>query len=110
MEVSFSSAKIRKLCESQKALVRRHGDKCARQVMARLADLEAAASLEDFRDLPGKCHELTGDRKGKFALHLPDGKRLVFAPKTGELTRDRGRGSNWSQVDAVCVIEIVEYH
>ena len=108
MEVSFITQKLQKVCESQKELRRVHGDACGKRIMQRLVDLRAAATLDAFRQLPGKCHELDGDRAGQLALHLADGKRLVFRPAQ-ESSPDED-GLDWRQIDAVCVIEIVDYH
>ncbi len=68
MEVTFSNRKLQDLCNSKKKLVGDLGDRMAKVVQRRLADLQAAANLEEMRLLPGRCHELTHDRKGWLAL------------------------------------------
>src|SRR5690242_16929149 len=80
MEISFATRRLQKTCETEKALRRAHGSSCAKKVMARLLDLDAAPTLDAARQLPGRFHELSGDRAGQFALNLSDGKRLVFEP------------------------------
>ncbi|HXI12420.1 MAG TPA: hypothetical protein VNM92_07220 [Thermoanaerobaculia bacterium] len=71
-------------------------------------DLRAAISLEDMRHLPGRCHELTGERAGEFALDLEHPKRLVLMPVGG--TERSAGGLDWSSVTAVEITEIVDYH
>ena len=110
MDLSFANRKLQKECESESALKRAHGKAGARKVMARLMDLAAATSLEEMRRLPGRCHELTGDRKGQLALDLADGKRLVFEPAADPLPEKDDGGLDWAAVDAVRILEISDYH
>lgn len=110
MHLSFANQKFQRECESRKALTRTHGQAGARKVMARLADLAAAASLEEMRRLPGRCHELSGDRKGQLAIDLSGGRRLVFEPAATPIPTKSDGGLDWSAVDAVRVLEITDYH
>lgn len=110
MEITFAKGRLRKLCESERALVRSFGKGAGRKVMARLADLRAAPNLEDMRKLPGNCHELTADRKGELALELPDGRRLVFKPSADPPPTTSEGGLDWPQVVGITVVEVVDYH
>lgn len=110
MDISFANRRLQKNCESQKALVRTHGPASARKLMARLADLSAASTLEDVRFLPGRCHELDGDRKDQLAIDLSDGKRLVFEAAADPPPRRKVGGLDWSAIDAIRLLEIVDYH
>ena len=110
MQISFGKRRLQKTCEEHRALQREHGAACAKRVASRLADLEAASSLEDFRHLPGGCHELDGDRDGQLALKLPDGKRLVIRPTADQLPVTDDGGLDWSAVESVEIVEIVDYH
>jgi proteic killer suppression protein len=110
VEVSFASLRLRRVCESAKNLQRAYGKPCAKKLMARLADLRAAPNLEDLRRLPGRCHELDGDRAGQLALDLPDGRRLVFEPTENPHPVKEDGGLDWRRVEAIRVIEIVDYH
>lgn len=109
MELTFATARLQRLFESQRELRRAHGDRCAKKLMARMADLRAASTLAEFRHLPGRCHELDGDRRGQLALELEGGKRLIFTPSGSEIHRADG-GLDWTLVEAVCVVEVVDYH
>jgi proteic killer suppression protein len=110
LQISFAKRRLQKTCEGHRSLKREHGDGCAKKVAARLADLEAASSLEDFRHLPGGCHELGGDREGQLALRLPDGKRLIIKPSENPAPTTPEGGLDWSAVEAIEVVEIVDYH
>jgi proteic killer suppression protein len=110
VDVSFRTPRLRKVCTSDKELRRAHGEDCARKLMARLADLRAAPRLEELRNLPGRCHELDGNRKGQLAVELTGGKRLVFEPLEASAAANEVGGLDWKQVEAVRVVEIVDYH
>lgn len=110
MEISFASERTKATCESEKALKRAHGQGCAKKVMARLSDLAAATSLETMRNLPGRCHELKGQRDGQLAIDLPDGKRLLLEPAADPPPAKPDGGLDWSRVDSIRILEIADYH
>lgn len=103
MEITFTDHGVKRQCESETALQRAHGDDCARCVMARLADLESAATLEDMRRLPGRCRELDGARRGSLAIDLVASKELVLAPVT---RKPKQRVLDWREVEAVSIVTI----
>ena len=109
MEISFANCKLQKLCESEKELRKAYGSDGAKKVMRRLSDLRAAATLEDMRNLPGRIHELTGDRDGELAIDLAGGQRLIIAPTHGWHAEKEG-APVWTTIDAVQVLEITDYH
>lgn len=89
---------------------KRHGVAASRKLRRRLSDLRAAQSLEEMRDLPGKCHELRDDREGQLAVTVSGGKRLIFKP---DPPQRKGKGVaklNWTDVSGITIIEIVDYH
>jgi proteic killer suppression protein len=110
MEIAFATPRLQRRFESEKELRRAYGRDSAKKIMTRIADIEAATSLEEFRRLPGRCHELGGDRQGQLALDLAGGKRLVFEPNHNPAPVKEDGGLDWSLVEAVRVIEVVDYH
>lgn len=85
----------------------REGDLLGR----RLDDLHAATMLEDMRNLPGRCHELTGDRKGQLAIDLVHPHRLIFEVANEPIPRKTDKGLDWKKVTAIRIIEIAkDYH
>jgi len=73
-----------------------------------LAQLSSVVTLEEMRHLPGRCHELTGSRKGQLAVTLHGGFRLIFRP--GDREAGGEAGLDWSSVTEIIVTEIVDYH
>jgi proteic killer suppression protein len=110
MDISFATRRLKKTCDSKKELQRAHGKACAKKTMRRLADLEAAATLEAVRNLPGRCHELDGDRKGQLALDLASGKRLILEPADHPPPVNEHGGLDWERVGAIRIVEIIDYH
>jgi plasmid maintenance system killer protein len=110
VDLVFATNKLQKLCESQRELQRVHGQSCARKAMGRLQDLEAAATLEDMRTLPGKCHELVAERAGQVAIRLSDGKRLILEPATSPPPTKSDGGLDWTKVTSVRILAIEDYH
>lgn len=110
MDITFANDKLKALCNSDKALKQDYGAACAKKIRNRLDDMSAAATLEVCRYLPGRYHELKGDRQGQIAADVEHPKRLIFVPAHDPApTKDDG-GLDWGKVTAVCVIGIEDYH
>lgn len=110
MEVTFARSKEHKLCNSASKLRGEYGPRMAELIQERLASLVAAESLAVLRNLPGRCHELTGDLKGYLALDLVHPNRLVFRPTEDPLPELKGGGLDWDGVHGVEVWRIGDYH
>lgn len=63
-----------------------------------------------MRTLPGRCHELTGDRKGELAVDLRGPYRLVFEPADNPPPVKEDGGLDWRRVTAVRILEVEDYH
>lgn len=110
MEISFQSDAVEALCNDGGLAKRKLGAPCAKKLRARLDDLDAAADLAVMRGLPGRCHELSGDRAGQFAIELHGGVRLVFTPNHEPLPRKPDGGLDWKAITAIRIIEVIDYH
>jgi plasmid maintenance system killer protein len=111
MDIDFRTTKLRKACSSDKAMRAEWGDQMAKKLKRRLADLEAAVCLEDMRALPGRFHQLKGDRSGEFAAALSGQYRLIFRPDHDPVPTMKDGGVDWAQITALVVIDVgVDYH
>ncbi len=111
MVILFKTKKLQKLCNEMAALQRKFGAEQAKKIRRRLDDLQAAESLEQIKNLPGRCHELTGDRKGKLALDQKGQYRLIFEPAHDPVPEKVDGGLDWGRVTAVRICEMgVDYH
>jgi proteic killer suppression protein len=95
MEISVKTHKGKKLCEQTKQAEKELGQKGAKKLRTRMAELKAASSVTEL--CAGRPHPLSGDRKGQFALDLVHPQRVVFEPahdpiprKNDESNQDEG--------------------
>ena len=91
-------------------MIKAYGKNCARKIGARLDDLQAAINLESFKTLPGRCHELKGDKKGQLSLDLEHPLRLIFEPLNENVNKKDDGGMDWNLVDAVKIIDVEDTH
>ncbi len=110
MDILFSSEKLQKEFNNQKRLVKRHGPNRVKRIRRRLDDLRAASVLEDMRNLPGRCHELKGDRSGQISLDLDHPYRLIFETANDPIPRKTDGGLDWTAITAVVIIGVEDTH
>ncbi len=111
MEVSFSTRKLAKVCNSAKEIKASFGQRMADKLQQRLFELQAAETLDDVPRLPPpRCHEMTGDRKGQLAVDLVHPFRLVFSPDHDPLPKKADGGLDWKQVTHIVIDEVTDYH
>ncbi len=110
MEISFATSKLAKLCNSKKKLRGVYGPRMAGLIQQRLLDLDAAETLETMRHVPGRCHQLTENLDGLFAVDLVHPDRLVFAPDHDPVPQSTGGGVDWSKITKIEVAGIGDYH
>lgn len=79
MDISYRTKKLRKVCTDYGVAQREYGLEMAEKIHLRIDDLRAADSIEMLVQYSiGRCHPLTGDRKGQYAMVLVEPFRLVF--------------------------------
>ena len=110
MEISFKNRDLKKYANNDRFAVRKLGDRRAKLFKARLDDLHAASSLEDVRNLPGRYHELTGNRKGQWACDLDQPYRLIFKPHESPISENESGQYLWIEIKGIEIIEITDYH
>ena len=110
MDIVFDSPKFRKDCNEYKRLVRRYGTRGAQVISRRLGQLRTVDTLEDMRQLPGRCHELTGDLAGLLSLDLDHPRRLFFAPANNPVPSKPDGGMDWTGITAVTIRGVEDPH
>jgi plasmid maintenance system killer protein len=110
MEIVFASDEDATKWNDSKRLTRMHNVQRAKLIRRRLDDLRAARCLEVFRALPGRCHELKGDRAGQLSLDLDGPYRLICKPAHNPAPAKADGGLDWERVTAVVVLEVVDTH
>lgn len=109
MKLSFSSNKLRKLCEDAHEMHKRRPD-IERGLRRRIAALRANASLADLikNDPLGKWHRLSENRDGQWAGKVSSNERIIVAPLE-QGARIIGIEEELESTEAH-VIEIEDYH
>ena len=110
MEVYFVNAKLASRLQNARNRQKEFGSQGAERIDLRLQQLRAAPTLEDMRNMPGRCHELTADRRGSLAIDVQQPYRLIFQPTDPARCRKADGGLDWSAVDSVTITDIVDYH
>ena len=98
MHIAFRNKQIEKVCTNASVARKKYGDRMAQKIEQRLGEIDAADTVEmmiEFRI--GRCHALTGDRQGQYAVDLVHPQRLVFT-KEGDT------------IQVAMIEEIVAYH
>lgn len=110
MEVFFASERLAKQFQSEQALRKTFGPENATWIEKRLDNLRFADNLEAMRSLPGRTHELSGDRSGTLAIDLKHGYRLMIEPADEPPPRKPDGGLDWQAVRSIVVIGVEDYH
>jgi len=110
IEISWADHKLEKSCLTDKEGQRRWGPDNWKLMKKRLASLAAAPTLEAMVGVPGRCHQLRGDRRGQFALHLWGQYRLVFVPDHDPIPLVEDGGIDQGRVTRILITEVVDYH
>ena len=98
MEITYKNNKIRKICTDIKVAEKTYGAQMAEKIDMRIGEISAADTVEmmiQFRI--GRCHPLTQNRKGQYAMDLVHPYRLVFEKKGNE-------------IQIANILEIIDYH
>lgn len=111
MQIHFRSAKLKKICESERELLRKYGRELGQRITVRMSELRAFTNLQDAVRVPHlRLHQLKAERDEQFALTLLGGHRLVLEVGNNPIPRHADRGVDLSAVTEVIVVEIVDYH
>lgn len=108
--IQFLDPKFRDECNNKKLLIRRQGTRRAKKISQRLDDLRAAENLIAMKFLPGKCHELIGDRGGQLSLDLDHPWRLIFVPADDPPSQKGDGGIDWQNVRVIKILGIEDTH
>ncbi|HHZ14516.1 MAG TPA: killer suppression protein [Candidatus Cloacimonetes bacterium] len=109
MLIIFTSRKLEKRLNTEKEMVKAYGAECAKLLQRRLMELEAAPTMEQIPPFAG-CHPLSGEYKGCFAVKLKQPYRLIFKPAMDQLPLKRDGSLDPGLVDAIEIVDIVDYH
>lgn len=111
MKVSVRTTKLQKLLSKHRELVKKYGEKRARLIERRIVYLREASNLHNVPPTkPLRCHELSGQRKGEFAVNVDEQFRIVFIPDYDPVPRLSDGGIERKAVTEIVIIEVEDYH
>ena len=111
MEVLFRTTKLQRICNSEREITRHYGQERGNLLKRRLADISAANSLAELSLLPqARCHPLSGDRAGQFAVNLAHPFRLILEPADEPVPLKPDGGIDLGRVTRICIVEVIDYH
>lgn len=83
----------------------------AKPLQMRLGVLKNAPTLADVpRDPPVRCHLLTGDLAGHFAIVLKENWRLIFRPDHDPVPTKEDQGIDLKKITAIVIEGVEDYH
>ena len=113
MQVTFKSKKLGKSFSDSTLMAKTFGTQQTRKIRIRMAALTAAQNLGEFwppYKKSGRCHELTGNRKGQLSIDLDHPYRLIFMPDHDPLPKTSEGGLDWFQVNRIKIIGVEDTH
>ncbi len=98
MKITYQTRRLEKVCTIANVAEKKYGIEMAEKIHQRVDELRAMDTVEELVQFHiGRCHALTGNRKGQYAMDLVHPYRLVFR-KIGK------------DIQIANVMEIVDYH
>ncbi len=98
MHIMYRNKKIEKVCTDARTAERTYGREIADKIHQRIDEISAADTVEMMIQFHiGRCHSLTQNRKGQYAVDLVHPYRLVFE-------------KNGDEIQIANILEIVDYH
>lgn len=98
MDITYKNKKIERVCTDARVSDRTYGKEMSEKIHMRIDEITAADTVEEMIQYRiGRCHPLTNNRKGQYALDLVHPYRLVFE-KYG------------NEIQIAHIMEIVDYH
>jgi proteic killer suppression protein len=110
LDIIFKRKKFAEESNQQDLLLKRHGPHRGKLLRRRLDDLRAAASLHEMRMLPGRCHELKGDRSAELSMDLDGPYRLIFEVANNPIPLEGDGGLDWTQVTSINILGVEDTH
>jgi proteic killer suppression protein len=109
VEVDYESSRLETLLHNERALNKAYGAEVVKKLAIRITTIRESKNLSELHFQPGRTHPLTGDRAGRFAMDLPNGRRLEFRPTPPVPTKPDG-GVDLTKVTSITFIEISDHY
>lgn len=103
MDINYKSNKLEKQCTELSKAQKEFGKQIAVKLFQRINEFKASSNLKDMEKIrSARLHELSGKRKGQYAVDLTGNYRLIFTADDGNIKLEK--------IEVVRIEEIVDYH
>ena len=110
MEIEYKDRKLEKIIQDPRKLKKRFNE-AAIYVESRIKVLSRALNLGQISEKPPtRLHMLKGDWKGKYAIDVKRGLRIVFEINHDPVPRRPDNSVDVDQVTKIGIIGIFDYH
>jgi proteic killer suppression protein len=106
VQVVYADKELARCAGDKAYAVRKMGQRRAEIYLDRINDLQGAADLDSLKNVPGRYHELVGNRAGQWACDLDHPYRLIFKP----VMNSAGNIVGLIVETTISILEIVDYH
>ena len=111
MDIVFKDKKTKKVFSSDKLLKKEYGIQNAKAIRRRMTVLQSANNLELVPKIkPERCHPLSGNKDGQFAVDVKHPFRLVFEIEQEPIPLKSDKGVDLSKVTSIKILKIEDYH
>lgn len=111
MDIGFKTKALEKVCNDFSECRKRYGDRCAKKIMQRLMELQAADNLFIVsRFPPTKLHSIDGIMTDSFAVYAEHPFRIVFEIGDYPIPRKPDGGVDAAKVTYIIITFIGDYH
>lgn len=101
---------MEKIFNSEKELKRAY-PQYAKKIQARMGVLKTAMHLGRVPTLPpDRCHQLSGQRAGTFAVDLTQPYRLIFEPAEDSVPVKEDGSIDLEKVTRIRILSVEDYH
>ncbi len=98
LNIQYRTNSLEKVCTDYSKAQKKYSVDMANKIHQRISEIQSAISVEMLvRFSIGRCHQLTGNRKGEYAMDLVHPYRIVFEHINGK-------------IEFVKIIKIEDYH
>jgi hypothetical protein len=108
LQLAFESKSLRSVCESEVEAKLKLGGAAAETLKHRLADLQAATSVNDLA--AGRPRVLDQSEGKEMAVELCDGYQLVFTPNHPSNPMTQDKSVDWKRVTRIKIVRIERKH
>ena len=110
MEIEYKDRKLEKIIQDPRKL-KKHFNQAAEIIENRLELLDGVDNLGQISDKPPtRLHSLVGDLKGKYAIDVQRGLRIVFEINHDQIPRLPDNSVDLDNISKIRIMGIYDYH